>query len=282
MVTQRGSKRVNVADSPSGKKHLLRVLRSEADGFFELAIGADDAGWQAPTPCEGWEVRDIVGHMVDVSQTYLGRYYAALEGWHTPDAPGLRGYARAIFDGAMALHGVPQYELIGRLKASWDRLEDIWDGLSDEQWAGLNIPHKFAGPVPQFMMPVFQLMDFTYHSWDLRKALGRTAVLGEEGAGTLVPFMVMMRQFTFAEERAEGLNLTLGMEVEGPYGGTWRFSVKGDQLAIEEGELAGCQAVIRFKDAVEFCLHAYGRVEVGEIDGDQAVVDRFSGLFFSL
>ena len=194
MVTQRGSKRINVADSPSGKKHLLRVLRSEADGFFELAIGADDAGWQAPTPCEGWEVRDIVGHMVDVSQTYLGRYYAALEGWHTPDAPGLRGYARAIFDGAMALHGVPQYELIGRLKASWDRLDDIWDGLSDEQWAGLNIPHKFAGPVPQFMMPVFQLMDFTYHSWDLRKALGRTAVLGEEGSGTLVPFMIMLRR----------------------------------------------------------------------------------------
>ncbi len=59
------------------------------------------------------------------------------------------------------------------------------------------------------MMLVFQLMDFTYHSWDLRKSLGRTAFLGEEGAGTLVPFMMMLRQFTFAQERAEGLELAL-------------------------------------------------------------------------
>ena len=282
MVAERGAKQVNIAESPGGKDHLLRVLRGEADGFFKLAVGADDAGWHSPTPCEGWEVRDIVGHMVDVSQTYLGQYYSAMEDWPTPEPLGLRGYAQAIFEGSIALRPVPQYELIGRLKACWDRLYQIWEGMTDEQWAGLNIPHKYAGPVPQFMMVVFQLMDFTYHSWDIQKGLGQPASLGEEGAGFLVPYMIMLRQFTFAPERADGLAFTLGMEVNGPYGGTWRFGVKDNQLTVEEADTVGCQAVIRFKDAEDFCLRAYGRVELGQIEGDRGIADQFSGLFFGL
>ena len=123
------------------------------------------------------------------SETYLGGYYIALEEWPATDPLGLRGYARAIYDGAVALRGVPQYELIGRPKGAWSQLLRIWEELPDGQWAGLYIPHKYAGPVPQFMMPVFQLMDYTFHSWDIRKAVGEPAYLGEEGAGTLVPFI---------------------------------------------------------------------------------------------
>ena len=282
MVIERGSKRVNIWETPDGRSHLLRVLRHETDGFFKLAVDADESAWQSPTPCEGWEARDVIAHMVDVCESYLGCYYQALEGWPSPEPLGLRIYAETLFHNALALRDVPQYELIGRLKGASNQLYRIWEELPDDQWAELNIAHKFAGPVPQFMMPVFQLMDFTYHSWDLRKALGLTPVLGEEGAGILVPFMMMLRQFTFAQERAQDLDLALGMDVDGPYGGTWRFSVENNQLTVEEGDTAGCQAIIRFKDAVEFCLHAYGRVELCEIDGDQAVVDRFSGLFFSL
>lgn len=282
MTTEKGSKQINAADSPQGKSELLRVLRNEAEGFFKLVVDADEKGWLAETPCEGWQVRDIVGHMTDVSETYLGRYVLSMEGWPAPDPLGLRGYAKAIDEGARAQRSVPQYELIGRQKAAWDGLNRIWDGLSDDQWAGLNIHHKFAGPVPQFMMNVFQLMDYTYHSWDIRKALGQEEVLGDEGAGYLVPFMIMLRQFTFASEKAEGLDITVGIDVNGPYGGTWKLGVKDGQLSVEEGDISGSQAVISFKDHVEFCLDAYGRAPLGAVEGDESVANTFKGLFFSL
>lgn len=282
MAVQRGTKRIDVTETPAGRDHLLRVLREEAGGFFDLVMEADKSGWHTPTPCEGWEVRDIVGHMVDVSETYLERYALALDGQTAPEPLGLRGYAKAIYEGAITLRGVPQPELIHRLKTVWDQLNKIWNSLADEQWAGLSIPHKYAGPAPQFMMVIFQLMDYTYHSWDIRKALAQPAYLGQEGAGTLVPFMIMVQQFCFAPERAEGLDFALGIDIDGPYGGTWRATVKDQQIGIEEGDLAGCQATIRYQDEQEFCLNAYGRTGSASVSGDKEVVQRFRSLFFSL
>ena len=282
MVDEQGSQRVNAREAPHGREHLLRVLRHEADEFFKLAVGANEAAWHTATPCEGWEVRDVVAHMVDGCESYLGYYYIALEGWPATEPLGLRVYAETLFHNALALRGIPQYELIGRLKGALNQLFRIWEELPDEQWAGLNIPHKYTGPVPQFMMVVFQLLDYGYHSWDVRKALGQTAFLSPEAAGTVVPYMVMLNQYCFAPERAEGLDFTLGFDVDGPYGGTWRIAVKDQELSIEEADLGGCQAVIRYQDAEEFCLNAYGRTVSGDISGDAALVQRFRGLFFSL
>ncbi|MFQ6031096.1 MAG: maleylpyruvate isomerase family mycothiol-dependent enzyme [Dehalococcoidia bacterium] len=282
MVTQRGAKRVNVAATPAGRDHLLRVLLDEAAGFFDLVIDADDASWHASTPCEGWEVRDIVGHMVQGTETYLDQYAIALEGKPAADPLGLRGYAKDLFEGALEFREVSHAELVHRLKTAWDRLNQVWNGLADEQWAGLNIPHKYAGPVPQFMMVVFQLLDYTFHTWDIKKALGQPAHLGDEAAGTLVPFMVMLQQFCFAPERAEGLDFALGIDIDGPYGGTWQVTVKDQQIGIEEGELSECQATLQYQDAQEFCLAAYGRTQSGQISGDSEVVQRYQGLFFGL
>lgn len=156
MVTQKGSKRVNVAETPAGREHLLRVLRDQAGVFFDLVIDASDANWHAATPCEGWEVRDVVGHMAHGAETYLEQYAIALEGRRAAEPLGLRGFAQDLFDAALTFRNVPQAELVHRLKTGWDRLNQVWDGLTDEHWAGLNIPHRYVGPVPQFMMVVFQ------------------------------------------------------------------------------------------------------------------------------
>jgi len=94
--------------------------------------------------------------------------------------------------------------------------------------------------------------------------------------------MVMLYQFCFAPEKAAGLDFTLGLDVAGPYGGTWHVHVQDAQLAITEGDIAGCQAILHFQDAEAFCLNAYGRTSAGAVEGDQAIVNRFSGLFFSL
>ena len=97
-----------------------------------------------------------------------------------------------------------------------------------------------------------------------------------------MPFMVMLRQFCFAPERAEGLNFALGIDIAGPYGGTWGVSVKDQQLTVQEGNIVRCQAVLHYKDAEEFCLDAYGRAPSVEVSGDQQLVNRFRGLLFGL
>ena len=58
-----------------GKDTALRVIRNEADGFMDLAARPDT--WEGPTACSDWQVRDIVGHLVDTTENYFERFDAA-------------------------------------------------------------------------------------------------------------------------------------------------------------------------------------------------------------
>jgi len=58
------------AASYAAKDNLLRVLKQEADALFEMAANGP---WTAKTACSEWEVRDVVGHLIDVTESYSGR-----------------------------------------------------------------------------------------------------------------------------------------------------------------------------------------------------------------
>lgn len=53
------------ATTYEGKETILRVVRDEAARLTELA--GRPGAWEAPTACERWAVRDVVGHLVDTT-----------------------------------------------------------------------------------------------------------------------------------------------------------------------------------------------------------------------
>jgi hypothetical protein len=63
------------AMTPEGKDTILRVVRNEAEQFFAL-VDSDEA-WQAPTGAGHWQVRDVVGHLVDTTEAYFVAFDAA-------------------------------------------------------------------------------------------------------------------------------------------------------------------------------------------------------------
>ena len=54
----------------AGKDTILRVVRDEAARMFELA--EQPGAWDAPTACESWQVRDVIGHVVSAWQRKYG------------------------------------------------------------------------------------------------------------------------------------------------------------------------------------------------------------------
>src|SRR5512135_3742123 len=56
----------------SGKDTVLDVIRKESTDFFSLV--QDPKNWNGQTRCTEWEVRDLVGHMIDVTEGYLTRW----------------------------------------------------------------------------------------------------------------------------------------------------------------------------------------------------------------
>ena len=82
----------------AGRDRLLSVVRRESDAMFRLV--AEPENWHVPTACAGWEVRDMVGHLVDATESYLTGFELAREGGPPPKSVGVSGMAGASNEAA--------------------------------------------------------------------------------------------------------------------------------------------------------------------------------------
>jgi uncharacterized protein (TIGR03083 family) len=272
--------RVNVM-VPEGKDHLLRVVRKERQGFYDLIDNTNDETWKTPTACTEWEIRDQVGHLIDVTEGYLDRFALARAGKPFPEPLGVTGMAEMLDVAAKKFRGTPRSEVIARLKTSSAKLFDIFDALTPEQWTGELVPHVYMGPLPAFFYPVWQLVDYSVHSWDIRAGLGDMQPLSEDAATTLIPIMFIVLQNTVDAEQAKGFDATWGVRVSGDQGGTWKLQLKDGKLTYEEASVAGCPVVFNF-DPNDWILTAYQRFPGGAAIGDRALAYRIRRLFFKI
>lgn len=265
----------------SAKDTVLDVVRTERAKFY--AIIDDPKNWEAPTRSGHWEVRDLVGHMIDVTEGYLTRWDMARRG-DPASALGLPVMAQELDRVALTFRNLPREEAIPRLKASSDRLLTIFDSLTADQWSGFSVTHVFMGPLPMFFYPAFQIMDYGVHSWDMRWGLGdKEGKLDERSAGVLIPYMFILMQSTVDQESAKGVDITYSIVVDGEWGGKWRVQVKGGQFSYEAADdVSSLPAVLRFDDASDFVLTTFGRMEGGSATGDPQVIEKARHLFFRI
>lgn len=266
------------AMTPEGKDTILRVVRNEADQFFSLVDS--DERWHAPTGAGHWEVRDLVGHIVDTTEAYFVSFDAARS--HTEVGPpyGLSGMAARVDQKAQTLRSESREVLVERLHDDFDKMMEVFLGLTDEDWTTLMVPHFYMGPLPSFFFPAFQLMDYGVHSWDVRQGAGRAHGLSGDAADLLTPFMFVLWQYTTnpvaPEDACEiGIRIT-----SGPNAGDTRVSVTTDGYSYAQGSIDDL-TIIEF-DPGSFVLTAFGRSNAGTIRGDRTIADRYLNLFFRI
>jgi uncharacterized protein (TIGR03083 family) len=264
------------AMSYEGKDTILRVVRDEAERFFDLVD--NDEVWTAPTGAGHWEVRDIVGHLVDTTESYFVAFDAARAGKEIEPAYGLPGMAARADEMATALRSEPRTVLVERLHKDFDQMMNVFDGLTEDDWSNLMVPHFYMGRLPSFFFPAFQLMDYGVHSWDVRQGTGRAHGLTGEVGDLLTPFMFVLWKYTV---RAEHEQCALGVRItSGPNAGDTRISVGPEGMEYESGDVSDLP-VIEF-DPGSFVLTAFGRTNAGTIRGDRDVCDRYLNLFFRI
>ncbi len=265
----------------SGKETVLDVVRTERAQFYEIID--NPANWHVQTRCSEWEVRDLVGHMIDVTEGYLERWDMALKG-ESAGALGLAVMSDTLNKNAQAFRSLSREAAIARLKADSDRMQAIFEALTPEEWATFMVTHPYLGPVPTLFYPAFQVMDYGVHTWDMKWGLGeKNGKLDERTAGVLVPYMFVLMQYTVDQDSASGVDTEFGLKVDGEWGGQWRITVKdGVYTAKPADDLAGVAALFHFKNASDFVLTTYQRFPGGETSGDPKVVEQSRHLFFRI
>ncbi|MEO7351008.1 MAG: maleylpyruvate isomerase family mycothiol-dependent enzyme [Marmoricola sp.] len=261
-----------------GKDTILRVVRDEAEAMF--AMVEQPGVWESPTACAGWSTGDVVGHIVDTTEGYFRAFDAARGAGEVPEPHGLPLMSGKANEGATAFRGIPQAEMVERLRSDFEKMQGILEPLGPDDWTGLMVTHAYMGPVPAFFYAAGQLMDYGVHSWDIRETSGRAHALSGDAADLLVPFMFAIWQGTVRTE-AVTEPLTVGVRVSGRNAGDFRVSVSDEGLTYEEGEIDSLPALIEF-DAASLVLRAFGRLNSGTVRGDRDLAERFLNLFFSI
>jgi uncharacterized protein (TIGR03083 family) len=262
----------------AGKDTALRVIRQEAERMFALA--ERPGAWDAPTACENWKVRDVIGHLVDTMEGYFRGFEGARAGAPDPGAHGLGRMHELAGQGAMSFPGLSQQQMMDRVRSDLDKLMGLLEPLTEQEWTGFIVPHPYMGPLPAFFYAGGQLMDYGVHTWDIKQGTGLAHGISGDAADLLVPFMFVVWQYTIRPD-ADLTPFTIGITVTGRNAGQYRVSIGPDGMAYEQGSVDDLLAVIDF-DPGTLVLTAFGRINGGTVRGDEALADRFLNLFFRI
>jgi uncharacterized protein (TIGR03083 family) len=262
----------------ASKDNLLRTVRRQSDDLFALA--SPPGAWEAPTGAGHWQVRDVVGHLVDTTEGYFAGWDVARQGGTAPDALGVKGMDRHVDEGALRFRDVPQDELLTRLDKDRSEMLAMIDALDADSWSGFVVPHKYMGPLPACFYPVAQLVDYAVHGWDIREGTGRAHALDADAADLLVPFCFIVWQSTAECSDLEPFSIGVRL-LSGNNAGDTRVSVGPDGVALEPGVIDDQPLVLEF-DPASFVLTAMGRMNAGTARGDAALAERFCNLFFRI
>ena len=260
----------------------FRFLLFAAAWLASTCVRADsDEAWEAPTGAGHWQVRDVVGHLVDTTEAYFVVFDAARSKGEVEPAYGLPGMAARVDTQAQALsRSLSRAELMERARADYAKMREIHEGLTEDDWSNLLVPHFYMGPLPAFFYPAFQLMDYGVHSWDIREGTGRAHGLDGEAADLLVPFMFVLWKYT--TEPADGVAFDMGIRVtSGPNAGDTRVHVDANGMDYEPGDASDLDTVLEY-DPGSFVLTAFGRGNAGTIRGDRGKADRYLNQFFRI
>jgi uncharacterized protein (TIGR03083 family) len=270
----------NVMDF-GNRDRLLQAIRDEAGEFFQLASKPEN--WEAATASGHWQVRDIVGHIVDVTEGYLEAFETARAGREAPSPLGLRAMAELADKNAQGFRSESQQTMIGRLRTDLDRMMEVFENLTEDDWMGLIVPHKYMGPAPAFIFPTFQLVDYGVHNWDIREGLGLPNGIPGPVGDFLAPVMLSLWQGTLDTEKLGSQEINIGIRITGRNPGLYKVTATSQGLSFEPSSDGSIDspAILEF-DPGSLVLTAYDRIHGGTAYGDREMIDRFRNAFFAI
>lgn len=130
---------------------------SRAAAFADI-LDAVGARWDAPTPCDGWTVRDVVLHTIETERDFLVR-----QGFEVGESPDLADPAQAWDD---------HRTVVERLLAE--------DGVVDREYDGF-----FGRTTIGATLADFYGWDLVVHGSDVARAVGAPWEISEDEAARL-------------------------------------------------------------------------------------------------
>jgi uncharacterized protein (TIGR03083 family) len=256
----------------------LRYIRALSRGLRDDLAGLPPEGWDRPTTCPPWTVRQLAAHVVTGGETFRLAVERGLDGVTEPVLSGAER-ERLIREAAESSPG----EQLDRLERATDELEALYERLSADDLEVICY-HRRGNRSARWYIQ-HRLAEVAFHAWDLRRSLGLAAAFPQDVAELLLPTLLESNLPRIYPSGPRGTG-RFRLVAEGPTPTSWLLAASPERLAVEREGAGGADVTISAAPAV-LALLVYGRADLAEeerhgrarVEGDRALAARFHDIF---
>jgi uncharacterized protein (TIGR03083 family) len=213
---------------PLHNREARTLVSVEVDRTIELLTGLRDADWRRPTPCDRWDVRAVLAHLVGEANDWAGptTIIRMLDGGHRLARAEHLTLAEGMTEWQVARRSaLTTQQLLDGLSPATRRLGRVGRAVMGPLRL-LPFPTPGIGVVPlRFLTDELYLRDIWVHRADLADALERPLVLTQDHDARIVSLI--------AREWARRHRQPIQLELTGDAGATYQQGPRGDTLTID-------------------------------------------------
>jgi len=173
-------------------RQLVDLINSETGRFKELVSALPPDALEKQSPCELWNVGEVIAHLIWFAEKYGGMMERGVQGDQSPPdgfpaVPGtMQGSAISKFygDSAVELHQSLGEQLIPEFCERYDWLNDLVKNMGPDDWNKPCYHTLRVRPVESFVPVIFS--ELAVHSWDIRSTVEPASHLSEESIPALM------------------------------------------------------------------------------------------------
>lgn len=220
-------------------------LRAETAALDEVLAGLDEAGWSTPTPAEGWDVRDTVGHLADTDDLM----FESITGGERDLLADAREAGGGAEPSPSSVDDFTAWQVARVRTMPWNDVYAWWRSATarlHETLAGLDPAQKYPwGPnrISPLSLCSARLMETWAHSLDVHAAAG-APYTDTDRIRHIAHLGLRALPYAFT---IEGLDAPgpVRLELTGPGGDAWVFGPADAPTVISGRAADWCRVVAR-------------------------------------
>lgn len=276
------------------RKTQVELIRSESERIMEYFNALPPEALEKPSPCENWNVGEVIAHLVWHVETYRGMMERGLRGDQSPteglpSVPAGTPNRQVIVDEAYGQAAIDRRRSLGQdvilaFTEQYGLLNDLLAGIGPNDWDTPCYHVAGSRSVESFMTTY--LMELAVHEWDIRSTREPSPTVSDR----LMP--ILMDKIPGKLGRPWSISFPTTFASTEPI--RYRFKLTGvdsqqldvvveDNKARQEAAVEAPANVSITCDANTFALLMYGRFSLGSAmaagrltaEGDKALITDF-------
>jgi uncharacterized protein (TIGR03083 family) len=269
----------------------VKLLQHESERLKRYLNALPPEAWNRPSSCAGWEVRDVVAHLVLQAEVFTEWVYRGLQG----DASAPEGLPDAGTVNAGSMSEVLAKMSVDRRQSLGDQLLSTFSSTSDQfnqLLAGARPSdwdkpcyHVF-GTIPLRAFIDDRITELALHRWDIRSSLESEVHLSHGSLPAIMDWIPGTVGWVFRSGPRLPVPVRYRFEVTGPATSRSDLIVEGDRANMEPSGIAKANATFHC-DAETFVLMMCGRLTPDSavadgrmsVEGDRGLIAKFGKWF---